>query len=249
MGRGNTALAAAALSALAGGVAYAANWPTSQLFGRTLIAGADPNELALTFDDGPNDTATAQLLDVLAKHNVKATFFMMGTYALACPDLVRRVSAEGHLIGNHTMDHPRLSLESERSIYRQLKDCTTVLADLTEKPVRVFRPPFGARRPAVLQIARELGLVPVMWNVTGYDWDPIGEEGIVANVRRGVARNQERGRGSNILLHDGGHRAMSTNRMDTVRAVEQLLSTDEAAAETRWVTCDAWLPAEDNPPQ
>jgi peptidoglycan/xylan/chitin deacetylase (PgdA/CDA1 family) len=244
----NALTAAAALSALAGGAAYASIWPTSQLFGRTLIAGYDPDELALTFDDGPNDAATPQLLDVLAKHQVKATFFMMGSYALMRPELVRRVSSEGHAIGNHTMDHPKLSLESERRIRAQLRDCTTVLEDLTGKAVRLLRPPFGARRPAVLQIARELGLVPVMWNVTGYDWKPIGEQGVLAKIRAGVAANRRRGRGSNILLHDGGHRAMSTGRMDTVRAVDGLLTSGELGSKARWVTCDAWLPAGDNPP-
>jgi peptidoglycan/xylan/chitin deacetylase (PgdA/CDA1 family) len=223
-------------------------WPGSQLFGRTLTAGSDPDELALTFDDGPNDAATPQLLDALAQHHVKATFFMMGSYALMCPDLVRRVCSEGHVIGNHTMDHPRLPLQPERRIRAQLRDCTSVLEDLTGKAVRLFRPPFGARRPAVLQIARELGLVPVMWNVTGYDWDPIGEHRVLANIRAGVAANRRRGRGSNILLHDGGHRAMSTGRMDTVRAVNGLLNSGELGSKARWVTCEAWLPAEQKTP-
>ena len=241
MSRMGTLASVAALSGLAGAFAYASMWPASQIFGRTLIAGADPDELALTFDDGPNDAATPHLLEVLAKHKVRATFFMMGSYARMRPELVRRVAAEGHLIGNHTMAHPRLSLETERRVRRELTDCSAVLEDLTGRPVRLFRPPFGARRPAVLHIARGLGLTPVMWNVTCFDWDPIGDAGILANMRRGLARNRLRGRGSNILLHDGGHRAMGADRMGTVRAVDRLLSADDVAG-ARWVTCDAWLP-------
>lgn len=234
------AAVAASLGVLAGGVAHASMSPTSQVFGRTLISGNDPDELALTFDDGPNDAATPHLLEVLAEHNVRATFFMMGSFSRQRPEIVRRVAAEGHLIGNHTMDHPKLSLESQRSIRQQLTDCSAVLEDLTGKAVRFFRPPFGARRPVVLQIARELELTPVTWNVTCNDWEPIGTEGILARANAGIARNRLRGRGSNILLHDGGHRAMGTYRMDTVAAVDRVLSSTGLRNNTRWVTVDAW---------
>jgi peptidoglycan/xylan/chitin deacetylase (PgdA/CDA1 family) len=240
VGRSGSIAAAAAVLALAGGgLAYASLWPTSQLFGKTLIAGADPDELALTFDDGPNDAATPHLLDVLARHNVRATFFIMGSFARQRPEIVRRTAAEGHLIANHTMDHPRLALEPQRNVHRQLADCSAVLEDLTGKPVRFFRPPFGSRRPVVLQIAREVGLIPVTWNVTCYDWDPIGADGIFTRMEAGIATNRRRGRASNILLHDGGHRGMGAHRIDTVNAVDRLLNR-ENSAQRRWVTVDAW---------
>ena len=241
MGRaGSIAAATVTAGLVAGGLAYASLWPTSQFFGRTLIAGKDPDQLALTFDDGPNDAATPQLLDVLAKHRVRATFFMMGSFARQRPDIVRRVAADGHLIGNHTMDHPKLALEPARSVRQQLADCTAVLEDLTGSAVRFFRPPFGSRRPTVLQIARELSLTPVTWNVTGYDWDPIGAQGILNHVDAGVTMNRRRGRGSNILLHDGGHRGMGANRMNTVTAVDVLLSRPDGMGQIRWVTVEAW---------
>src|ERR1700722_6903464 len=184
---------------------YASVWPTSQIYGRTLIAGADPREVALTFDDGPNDAATPQLLEVLAGHQVRATFFTMGSFARQRPEIVRRVVAAGHLLGNHTMSHPKLSMEPAARVRQELTDCSAVLEDIAGVAVRYFRPPFGARRPVVLRIARELGLTPVMWNVTGFDWEPRGVDGISANLNAGVAKNRERGRGSNLLLHDGGH--------------------------------------------
>jgi peptidoglycan/xylan/chitin deacetylase (PgdA/CDA1 family) len=236
------AAAAAVLGLVGGGLAYASLWPTSQIFGSTLLAGDDPDEFALTFDDGPNDAATPHLLDVLANHNVRATFFIMGSFARQRPEIVRRAAAEGHLIGNHTMDHPRLALQPQRNVRQQLSDCSAVLEDLTGKAVRFFRPPFGSRRPIVLQIARDLGLTPVMWNVTGYDWDPIGPDGILARIDAGIASNQRRRRGSNILLHDGGHRGMGARRMDSVRAVDRLISRADAVAQPRWVTVDAWAP-------
>jgi len=234
------AAGAAALGLAAGGLAYASLWPTSQIFGRTLIAGNNADEVALTFDDGPNDAATPQLLDVLARYGVRATFFVMGDFARARPEIVRQVVAAGHVLGNHTMSHPRLSTQSAARIRKELADCNAVLEEITGASVKFFRPPFGARRPYVLRAAREMGLTPVMWNVTGYDWNPIGVDGILANLDKGIARNRRRGRGSNLLLHDGGHRGMGTGRMDTVRAVDRLLSAAKQGSATRFVTVDAW---------
>jgi peptidoglycan/xylan/chitin deacetylase (PgdA/CDA1 family) len=233
------AAGAAALGLLAGGLMYAANWPTSQIFGQTLLAGGDRGEVALTFDDGPNDAATPELLEVLARHGVRATFFNIGNFARQRPEITRAVVAAGHLVGNHTMSHPKLSLQPAARVRQQLADCNAVLEAITGSAVRFFRPPFGARRPVVLRAARELGLTPVMWNVTGFDWNPIGADGILANLDKGITRNRQRGRGSNLLLHDGSHRGMSWQRMDTVRAVDRLL-TARAGDGTRWVTVDAW---------
>jgi peptidoglycan/xylan/chitin deacetylase (PgdA/CDA1 family) len=229
----------AAVGLAMGGLFYASLWPTSQVFGRTLVAGDDPRDVALTFDDGPNDAATPLLLEVLARHDVRATFFMMGDFARQRPEIVRAVVAAGHLLGNHTMSHPKLSMEPAKRVRQELADCNAVLEDIAGVAARFFRPPFGARRPVVLRIARELGLTPVMWNVTGYDWNPIGAEGILKKLRDGVARNQRLGCASNLLLHDGGHRGMGAARMDTVRAVDRLLTAHVGTA-TRFVTVDAW---------
>jgi peptidoglycan-N-acetylglucosamine deacetylase len=239
LGVAGIAASSAAVGLAAGGLLYASLWPTSQIFGRTLVAGDDPRDVALTFDDGPNDAATPLLLEVLARHDVRATFFAMGDFGRKRPEIVRAVVAAGHLLGNHTMSHPKLSMESAARVRQELADCNAVLEDIAGVAVRYFRPPFGARRPVVLRIARELGLTPVMWNVTGYDWNPIGADGILANLEKGIARNQRRRRASSLLLHDGGHRGMGAARMDTVRAVDRLLSKLDAAA-MQFVTVDAW---------
>jgi peptidoglycan-N-acetylglucosamine deacetylase len=214
-------------------------WPESQIFGPALIAGKDPNQIALTFDDGPNDTATPALLDVLARHGVSATFFVIGNFVRRQPELVRQALAAGHLVGNHTMSHPRLVTQPAATIRQELADCNAAIEDATGTPIRFFRPPFGARRPVVLRAARELGLTPVLWNVAGVDWNPDGVEAILENVNLGVERNRRRKRGSNILLHDGGHLHMGMPRLDTVRAVDRLLTSHRGTG-TEFVTLDAW---------
>ena len=106
--------AVASASALAvGGAAYATLYPDSQLLGPVLVAPRRPDQIALTFDDGPNPAATPWLLDVLARHEVRATFFLIGSSVRQEPRLAREIAAAGHVIGNHTMTHPWLSLQSE----------------------------------------------------------------------------------------------------------------------------------------
>jgi peptidoglycan/xylan/chitin deacetylase (PgdA/CDA1 family) len=106
--------------------------------------------------------------------------------------------------------------------------------------VRFFRPPHGSRRPDVLRAARELGLTPVMWNAMGYDWRTNTTAGqVAAHLERGIARNQRRGRGSNLLLHDGGHLAMGADRSQSVEATRLILER-YPPAKIRYVTVDAW---------
>ena len=102
-----------------------------------------------------------------------------------------------------------------------------------------FRPPFGARRPDVLRTAVELGLTPVMWNITAHDWDATDSAALAARVKSGIHRNQRRNRSSNVLLHDGGHRQMGTDRSITLTATWLLLEA-WAGSGLRTVTVDAW---------
>ena len=208
-------LTAAAAASAAG---YQSMAPTGQWYGRTFAGGVrESKQIALTYDDGPNDPHTLKLLDVLAKHSVRATFFMLGRYVRQRPDIARAVAQAGHVIGNHTFTHPLLIFESEARTRTELLDCRSALQDAVGEHSNLFRPPFGGRRPATLRIARELGLQTVMWNVTGYDWNAPP----AAVIEKKVAR-QMRG-GDVILLHDGGHRAMGANRAQTVIATDNLI--------------------------
>jgi peptidoglycan/xylan/chitin deacetylase (PgdA/CDA1 family) len=225
---------------LAGSWTYAAMDPQSQLFGRTLVAGRDPAEFALTWDDGPNDPWTPRLLDLLARHNVRATFFLIGRFVRQRPDLVREIQAAGHLIGNHTVTHPWLMMHSLRRVREELAGCNAALEDVLGQPVRFFRPPHGARRPDVLRAARELGLTAVLWNAMGFDWQINATAGtIAAHLERRIARNRRRGRGSNLLLHDGGHRVLGTDRSQSVEAARLILEL-YPPARVRYLTVDAW---------
>ena len=227
-------------AAVAGAAAYAALWPQSQLFGRVLVAGSNPDEIALTYDDGPNDVATERLLEVLAHHDVHATFFLIGGFVRQRPALVRSIAAAGHIVGNHTMTHPWLSWQSPGRIREELAGCNAALEDALGAPVRFFRAPHGARRPAVLKTAREFGLTAVQWNITGFDWNPISSEEILGNVNRGIERNQNRKRASNVLLHDGGHLGIGQPRLPTVEATSKLLERYKPAG-MKFVTVSDWV--------
>jgi peptidoglycan/xylan/chitin deacetylase (PgdA/CDA1 family) len=213
------ALTGAASLSAAISFGYQSMAPTGQWYGRTftsLPGGA--KQLALTYDDGPNDPHTLGLLEVLSKHNLRATFFLIGRYAKQRPEIAREIIKAGHVIGNHTFTHPLLTFKSNAQIRQELADCRAALQDAVGEHSNLFRPPFGGRRPAVLRIARELGLQPIMWNVTGYDWNAPP----AAVIERKVTK-QIRG-GDVILLHDGGHRQMGADRSQTVTATDRLIT-------------------------
>jgi len=192
--------------------------PTGQWYGRT-FTGLDraSKQIALTYDDGPNDPHTLRLLEVLARHAVHATFFMIGRYVRQRPDIAREVASAGHVIGNHSMTHPLLIFESAARTRTELVDCRETLTDALGNHSNLFRPPFGGRRPATLRIARELGLETTMWNVTGHDWNAPP----AAQVEKKIVRQMHGG--DVILLHDGGHRAMGADRSQTVIATDNLI--------------------------
>ena len=212
-------LISAAATAVAVAAGYQSMAPTGQWCGRTFTSlKPGTRQIALTYDDGPNDPHTERLLDVLARHKVHATFFLIGRYVQQRPEIARSIAAAGHIVGNHTFTHPLLTFKSEAEIRRQLSDGRKALQDAIGEHSNLFRPPFGGRRPAVLRIARELGFEPVMWSITGYDWSAPPAKVIERKVEK-----QMRG-GDVVLLHDGGHRQIGADRSQTVIATDHLIA-------------------------
>ena len=207
------------------GVAGLACWagyhtmsPTSQLYGRTFVGlGPGSRLLALTYDDGPNDPYTWRMLEVLERHGAKATFFLIGQYVQQKPEIARAVVAAGHAIGSHTWSHPNLIFQQVTALRRQLVQTRQAILDATGVETKIFRPPFGGRRPATLRTVRAFGLQTVMWNVTCYDWKAKSVEEIVAHAER-----QIRG-GDVILLHDGSHVRMGADRSRSVEATDRIV--------------------------
>lgn len=199
----------------AGLLAWGASHPASQLFGPT-CRHVGPGELALTFDDGPNPAATPRLLDLLARYNVQATFFLVGRFVDAYPSLAAEIAARGHTIGNHTTTHPSLVWQPPGRIAGELAACQDAIDRATGRPPVWFRPPFGFRGPQLAPVAAKLGLRIAMWSRTEYDWRPEPLERLIARMGRA-------GGGDIILLHDGNYREAGADRARTVDAVAHWL--------------------------
>lgn len=206
-----------AACAAAGAFAWGAFAPWSQLFGRTVRFTNDPRSLALTFDDGPNPAITPSLLELLDRHSAKATFFLIGRYAAAEPELVREIAARGHAVGNHTQTHPNLAFVSAAGLRDELQQCDDSIATGLGRRPEWMRPPFGARSPILNhEVRRRGGHGVAMWSKWGRDWVPQPSAPVIqrlANVRGGDV----------LLLHDGDHRDPRGDRRHTVDALAHWL--------------------------
>ena len=204
---GVAAASVGVLTLAAGAWQYAANVPGSQLFGRTWIDEPETDAarptVYLTFDDGPSVRNTPELLDILGAAGVVGTFFLVGNHVRRHPALARRIVQEGHVVGNHTNMHPNLSRKPAVRVRQELEACQRAIVEETGAVPTLFRPPYGARRPAVLRIARQMGLTPVMWNIAALDWEEPPVDWMLGEIRKGMETNAARGRTNCLLLHDG----------------------------------------------
>lgn len=153
----------------------------------------DNPKIALTFDDGPHPYYTEQLLDGLKERGAKASFFVLGEQAQACPDLIKRMQEEGHLVGNHTYSHMQLGKNNRERFKEELVKTSQVLAELTGEEVQYVRPPYGSWDKS---FETELMMFPVLWTVDPMDWCSDDVSGIVQKVTKKSKEN------SIILMHD-----------------------------------------------
>ncbi|MEO6848702.1 MAG: polysaccharide deacetylase family protein [Chthoniobacterales bacterium] len=153
--------------------------------------------IAMTFDDGPSPTLTPKLLDILKAHGIKATFFLIGQNAAEYPDIVKRIVAEGHEVGNHSWSHPQLTKLSAEGQHAEIEKTSDAIKNAIGKPPTIMRPPYGATSPFINHwLNKEFGMKIILWSVDPLDWKYHDS----ARVERVILAEAKPG--SIILSHD-----------------------------------------------
>jgi polysaccharide deacetylase family sporulation protein PdaB len=180
----------------------------------------DPAErkVALTFDDGPNEPYTSEILSILKYYNVHATFFMMGENIEVYPDTARAIVQAGHVIGNHSYSHKDLVMDTNADVRRQIQKTDEIIQQVTGQRTHLFRPPYGSKDFLTIKQTSKLGYIMVEWTVSAKDWSKPGTPRIIANVMKRVHN------GSIILLHDGDKWRHGSDRSQTVAALPTLIT-------------------------
>lgn len=174
---------------------------------------SDQPEIALTFDDGPSPAYTPQILSILQDNGVHATFFCIGEQVQDNPTLVAQEVEAGHVVANHSWNHPDLTTLTDDQVHAQLSDTSNALQNADGKKPVFFRPPYGAINEDVQSQAAQLSLKPILWNVDTLDWELPGSDKIVNTVLANASN------GAVILMHDGGG-----DRSQTVAALPEIIS-------------------------
>jgi peptidoglycan/xylan/chitin deacetylase (PgdA/CDA1 family) len=219
------------LLVFAGCIGILVTLPRVQLFVPTIFRGPTAAQhVAFTFDDGPDPIWTPRVLDMLAEHGAKGTFFVVGQRAEAHPELVTRMAREGHEVGCHTHTHAYgFHLWTATQIARDIAEAQAVLQKLVGKRAPMFRPPQGIRVPQLQNALNQLAERPtcVTWTARGFDSHPTTAARIEANLRPAVQA------GSILTLHDGTGFGGGTDRGPTLEALGRLLDV----ATQRGLTC------------
>ena len=192
-------------------------------FGKNVVRlNTDQRVVALTYDDGPNPPYTDQLLDVLAKHNVKATFFMIGNRIERHPETVNRVIAEGHQVGNHTYSHPLLGFLPPSYVQREIERTDDLLQQYGIANDSVFRAPLLTRFLPVAWVLAKSDRTHISCNVWSWDWTTQNPDKITETVLKKILSST--GTGSIIVLHDGKAENKNADRSGTVEATDRIIT-------------------------
>lgn len=206
----------------------AVSYVPRRLFGTITHVETDEPAVALTFDDGPQPASTPRFLELLEARRARGTFFLLGVSAQRYPDLVARITAGGHAIGNHSWDHPSFPAIDARERRRQIRACAEALGD---DHTKLFRPPYGNQTLRTRLDAWALGWKVVTWNIVGHDWTGRSAESIAERI---LAKLRP---GSIVLLHEALFRyehASYVSREATLAALARVL--DAAGSRYRFVT-------------
>ena len=210
--------AAVAGLAVAGVAAHGTWYRNSWVFGPALSRLRSPDRVvSITFDDGPNPTATPLILDVLEREGVRATFFVLGRHAERWPELVKRMADEGHQLGNHGFHHRKLHRRTPGYVRDDLTRGAEAIERASGVRPRHFRAPHGFRSPWVTPIARSLGERTVGWSLGVWDSARPGADEIVKRALDGMRA------GSILLLHDGDGYDADGDRTQTAAALPRII--------------------------
>lgn len=190
-------LTVAALAVAQGGPGITALGPVRRLLFRGLAGYGDSGHVALTFDDGPDPRSTPGFLDLLARRDIRATFFMLGSMVAAAPGLAAEVAAAGHETAVHGWDHRYLTLRGPQDTFRDMARAREVIAGTTGQVPVYVRPPYGVLSGGALLAAGRLELRPLLWTCWGREWAPRATPGSVVRTLR-----RDLGGGGTVLLHD-----------------------------------------------
>ena len=209
-------------------------WPRSRGLGpnwtRLPAAATARNEIALTIDDGPDPAVTPQVLDLLDRHHVHATFFCVGEKAARYPDLCREIVRHGHAVENHSQHHRyHFALMGLSGFTRELQAAQHTLTSITGQPPQFFRAPAGIRSPLLEPVLARLGLQLVSWSARGFD-TRIGD---VTKVKSRLLHGLRAG--AILLLHDGNAARSSAGKPVILEVLPEILSAARAA-NLRFVT-------------
>jgi peptidoglycan/xylan/chitin deacetylase (PgdA/CDA1 family)/GT2 family glycosyltransferase len=197
-------------------LAYGYFIPTSPVFGKVYYKGTEHNKVvALTFDDGPNEPYTSEVLDILDKYNVKATFFVVGENVQLYPETAKRIVAEGNVLGNHSYSHNANHALTEYGA-RDLVAAEKAIYDTVGVKPHLYRPPHGKKSPWELEEVRDQGMIEVTWSVS------TGELNTKSSVKVADRIVDETHRGEIILLHDGYGTSHNCRQADKSLTVEAL---------------------------
>jgi peptidoglycan/xylan/chitin deacetylase (PgdA/CDA1 family) len=190
-------------------------------------SAAGTKQVWLTFDDGPHPTRTPKVLDVLAAHGIRATFFVIGKNAAFYPKIIQRMVREGHQVANHTYTHPNLTTVSRAKVRSELKMTETKIAAAMGKR-KLFRPPYGAHNAKVDAVVAEFGYRTILWSVDTVDWSPKYKPD--RWVSHGVEQIRNR-TNSVVLMHDI-HQTTAGNLDTFIRRIKRIGGVKFAGPET-----------------